>query len=550
MTRARVYSLVLILVVAGATVAVGLQRLVFAAPSATLAISPTSQTIPVGQSGGIDVNAGTLPARGLGGYSFELDWQSGSGQYIVGTDTDCNAGNPAFWNFIKIPPVPPPSDPPYSITCSALPGGPDGPGATGSVTLNHLVIQCLTNGTLQLQFTSASLFDADGNEVPYTAASATITCGDGIARSATPTPTATDTPEPGITSTPTRTPTQTDTPTVTDTPVATNTPAPSATATSTSTASPTPRGQAQIRLVPDTLTAAVNGTTGVDIVASNIPARGLGGYGYSVKWGTSNVQYVVGSDAGCNAGQPSFWVPLATPVPPPAGSPYTISCLHSPLPSTGNGPGSGGSVTLNHIVLNCLAEDFTALTLSDASLFDADGNDLGPTATGGTLTCGGAATVTPVTNTNTPVPTATQTPTPTNTVAAPTNTPTSTNTPTATNTNTPVPTATQTPTPTNTVAAPTNTPTSTNTPTATNTKTATPTVTRTASATPTASPTPGPQRCLTVRDKVGLLLGIVAHYGARIGDRRYDSRYDVNHDGVINFGDIRLVLNTPSCRRR
>jgi hypothetical protein len=182
-----------------------------------------------------------------------------------------------------------------------------------------------------------------------------------------------------------------------------------------------------------------------------------------------------------------------------------------------------------------------------------------------------AATDTP---TNTPVA---ATSTPTNTPAAATDTPT--NTPMATTdtpTNTPVG---PTETPTNTPVGPTDTPTSTpvgatdtptatatlvgatNTATATSTSTMTPIVaTNTPMSSPTATATPT-ENCLTFDQKLRLVFGILTHFGARDHDdhgffrffffrNRYERQFDLNHDGVINFDDLLIVINTPTCPTR
>jgi hypothetical protein len=70
-------------------------------------------------------------------------------------------------------------------------------------------------------------------------------------------------------------------------------------------------------------------------------------------------------------------------------------------------------------------------------------------------------------------------------------------------------------------------------------------VTRTAVATS----TPNPQQCLTILQKVRLVIGILFHFGAQEGSSRYDATFDVNGDGVINFDDIIQVLITPTCPR-
>ena len=167
--------------------------------------------------------------------------------------------------------------------------------------------------------------------------------------------------------------------------------------------------------------------------------------------------------------------------------------------------------------------------------------------------------------------------TPTNTPAAATNTPT--NTPMATTdtpTNTPVG---PTETPTNTPVGPTDTPTSTpvgatdtptatatlvgatNTATATSTSTMTPIVaTNTPMSSPTATATPT-ENCLTFDQKLRLVFGILTHFGARDHDdhgffrffffrNRYERQFDLNHDGVINFDDLLIVINTPTCPTR
>ncbi|HEX5478146.1 MAG TPA: hypothetical protein VFY79_00350 [Dehalococcoidia bacterium] len=176
------------------------------------------------------------------------------------------------------------------------------------------------------------------------------------------------------------------------------------------------------------------------------------------------------------------------------------------------------------------------------------------------------------TNTSTPTPTATDTATPASTATATgTNTPTATvtptNTATATNTATPTntATATNTATPTNTsTATATNTPTAvataTNTPTSTATRTAMPTNTATATntpratststAVPTATATPGTlphHKCVNSGQRVRIAMGIVRWLGARAGDRHYQAQYDLNGNGVIDPGDLAVLLSMRPC---
>jgi hypothetical protein len=63
------------------------------------------------------------------------------------------------------------------------------------------------------------------------------------------------------------------------------------------------------------------------------------------------------------------------------------------------------------------------------------------------------------------------------------------------------------------------------------------------------TPTPTPTRCLTLNQKIRLVIGILRHFGAHAGSHRYRARYDVNHDGIINIDDLRQVLLTPTCNR-
>ena len=99
------------------------------------------------------------------------------------------------------------------------------------------------------------------------------------------------------------------------------------------------------------------------------------------------------------------------------------------------------------------------------------------------------------------------------------------------------------------------------TPTAKATETATPTPsplppTDTPTLTPTATATPpSTLPCLTVGQKVGLLVGIIRRLGTHSGNRRYTAHFDVNADGVIDFADFVAVAQgadvcASSCRRR
>jgi hypothetical protein len=204
--------------------------------------------------------------------------------------------------------------------------------------------------------------------------------------------------------------------------------------------------------------------------------------------------------------------------------------------------------------------------------------------TGSVPDCGAAGptntpTNTPAAATNTPTNTPMATNTPTNTPVGPTSTPTDTPvSATDTPTNTPVG---PTETPTNTSVVPTDTPTSTpvgatdtptatatlvgatNTATATSTSTATMTpivATNTPMSSPTATATPT-ENCLTFNQKLRLVFGIFTHFGARDHDHsgffrffffrnRYERQFDLNHDGVINFDDLLIVINTPTCPTR
>ena len=174
-------------------------------------------------------------------------------------------------------------------------------------------------------------------------------------------------------------------------------------------------------------------------------------------------------------------------------------------------------------------------------------------------------TTVPPTPTDTPTPTETSvvptetftsTPTPTETSVVPTETFTSTPTPTETSivpteTSVATATATNTATPTNTPTdTPTAVPTSTSTNTPTPTNTSVPTNTATATATRTATATATPQAgCVTFLEKFRLVIGVLTHFNARIGQRRYDARFDLNHDGRINSIDVFIALNTPICQR-
>jgi hypothetical protein len=66
-------------------------------------------------------------------------------------------------------------------------------------------------------------------------------------------------------------------------------------------------------------------------------------------------------------------------------------------------------------------------------------------------------------------------------------------------------------------------------------------------ATPTETP---PDECLTFGQKLTLVIGVLVRYGAEEGERRYNAKYDVNGDGRIDFGDIAVILQTPTCSRR
>ena len=208
----------------------------------------------------------------------------------------------------------------------------------------------------------------------------------------------------------------------------------------------------------------------------------------------------------------------------------------------------------------------TSTTGATATSTPTAANTLTPTAT---ATTAASETPTPTaTNTSTSTATATtaasETPTPTAT-----NTPAVTETSVATDTSTPTPEAsgtaqtTRTVTTTRTVQS-TRTVTTTHTPEGTHTATpsftpghthtAVPTHTVTATRTPQSTHTPEATAtgephdgCLTHRQKIRLLIGILRHYGAEAGERRYVRKFDVNGDGVIDVDDIMLVLDAPSC---
>jgi hypothetical protein len=74
---------------------------------------------------------------------------------------------------------------------------------------------------------------------------------------------------------------------------------------------------------------------------------------------------------------------------------------------------------------------------------------------------------------------------------------------------------------------------------------ATRTVVPTKTAVPTRTATP---ECLTLGQKISLLIGIFHHFGKHEGQQGYRARYDLNHDGVIDWEDVRIVIETPRCR--
>lgn len=150
--------------------------------------------------------------------------------------------------------------------------------------------------------------------------------------------------------------------------------------------------------------------------------------------------------------------------------------------------------------------------------------------------------------TDTPVPTETTVPPATPTDIPPTDTPTSTHTPVPTSTHTPVPTSTQTP-PSSTTPAVTRTAVVTRTVQATRTVAVTRTAVVTRTVQPTATTAP-PAPCMTLGEKLWYLLGALRRLGSREGQWRYDARFDFDDNGRINWLDVEIIFDTPTCRHR
>lgn len=70
----------------------------------------------------------------------------------------------------------------------------------------------------------------------------------------------------------------------------------------------------------------------------------------------------------------------------------------------------------------------------------------------------------------------------------------------------------------------------------------------TATPAPTATSTPLPRSCLTLGQKISLILGIVRNFGEEPSSG--SARYDVNGDGAIDGGDVREVADRPLCNGR
>jgi plastocyanin len=104
------------------------------------------------------------------------------------------------------------------------------------------------------------------------------------------------------------------------------------------------------------------------------------------------------------------------------------------------------------------------------------------------------------------------------------------------------------------LAPPTSTPTGTptSTPSATPTPQQTPTVGATRTVDPPASPeattTPGVP-CLRRWQKWQIILGILRGWGAQPGSWYYSAYFDLDDNGIIGWGDLRLALRIPVCRR-
>jgi hypothetical protein len=63
------------------------------------------------------------------------------------------------------------------------------------------------------------------------------------------------------------------------------------------------------------------------------------------------------------------------------------------------------------------------------------------------------------------------------------------------------------------------------------------------------TPTQAPEECLTLGEKLHLLIGILIRFGAEEGDRHYKAKYDLNDDGKIGWKDLKVLFETPTCRK-
>jgi hypothetical protein len=78
---------------------------------------------------------------------------------------------------------------------------------------------------------------------------------------------------------------------------------------------------------------------------------------------------------------------------------------------------------------------------------------------------------------------------------------------------------------------------------------ATQTVRATRTAHPTRTPEP-PVECLTLSQKISLIIGIVKRFNKQEGQNGYQAKYDVNSDGIINLDDLEEVIETPFCHKK
>ena len=199
-----------------------------------------------------------------------------------------------------------------------------------------------------------------------------------------------------------------------------------------------------VRISPTTQTVDVGDTVTIEVWVDDV--TNLGGYQFTVNFDPSILQATGSSDGGFLGSTGRSVVPLSPKIDNSAGT-ITVGAL-----SFGSGDGPSGSGKLATVTFSAAGGGTSALTLSDVSLTDPDGNTIeSGTSDGEVVVSGGGATETPVPPTATPgatetpvpptaTPGATETPVPptaTETLVPPTETPTPM--PTATPTETPIP---------------------------------------------------------------------------------------------------------------